>query len=148
MSSRARLIGCGFGLVELGVGRPTFLPEFLGARFSGARLPEHAGRGAQFRLRLLGLQFEVDLVEGRERLAGNHEGADLNEALRHLSADTETQIAFDARANGADKSAIAGRCDVVDAGDQHRPDGGGMLRRNLVTARERQRQRPSRRKPS
>ena len=64
---------------------------------------EHAGRGAQFRLRLLGLQFEIDLVEGRERLAGNHEGADLNEALRHLSADTETQIAFDPRANGADK---------------------------------------------
>ena len=128
----------------MGVGGPTLLPQFLGAAFGGACLRQHAGRGAQFRLRLLGLQLEIDFVERRERRAGIDQRANLDQALQYFSADAKSQIAFDPRADGADEGAVAGLGFVMDGSDQNGPNGGSVLGGDLVASGERQRQRSRR----
>jgi hypothetical protein len=125
----------------LGVGRPPLLPELLGARFGSACLCEHAGRGIEFGVGLVGLQLEIDLVERRQRLPGVDHCADLDEAFRYLPRDPEAQLAFGPGADGPDESAIASLGLIMDAGDQDRPYRRGMLRCDLVAACERKRER-------
>ena len=125
----------------MGVCRPALLPELFGARFGGARLRQHAGRRAEFRVGLVGLQLEIDLVERGERLPGVDHGTDLNKAFRYLPANPETHIGFDPRANGPDKAPLGRLSFVMNAGDQHWPDRDCMLRCNIVAAAERQRYR-------
>jgi hypothetical protein len=143
--TRARLIAGSLGLVQLGIGRPALLSQLLGTRFGRGGLRQYAAGGAQFRLSLFGLQFEIDLVESGERLARFQHRADLDKALEHLAANPKSQIAFDPWANSADERAIAGLGLVMDRGHEDRADWRGVLRRSVIAPGERQRQRASRR---
>ena len=76
------------------------------ARVSAARgLRQHAGGGAEFGLGLLGLQLEVDFIQGGERLADVDGLADLDQALGDLAGHPEAHVGLDPGTDGADETA-------------------------------------------
>ncbi len=85
---RARFVSGGCGLIHLRIGGPALGAQFLGAVFGGGGLRQHAGGGAEFGLGLLGLQLQIDLVEGGQRLADIDGLADLDQAPGHLAGDS------------------------------------------------------------
>ena len=126
---RAGLVGGGFGLIELRVGGPALGAQILGALFGGGGLRQHAGRGAQFGLGLLGLQFQIDFIEGRERLADIDGLADLDQALGDLAGDPKAHVGLDPRLDGADKAALRRLRLVMHGCDQNRARRGRSSRR-------------------
>src|SRR5262249_21835653 len=89
------------------IGRPAFLPQFPGARFSSARLRKHPGRSAQFGSGLLGLQRQIDLIERRQRLARLDPRSDLDQTFGDLAGDPEAEIALDPRTNRTHEASVA-----------------------------------------
>ncbi len=120
IEARPRLIGGGTALVHLRVGGPALGAQILGALLGGARLRQHAGGGAEFGLRLLGLQLQVDLIEGGERLADIDGLADLDQALGDLAGNPEAHVGLDPGPDGADKAALRGLGPVMHGSDQDR----------------------------
>lgn len=90
----------------MGIGRPAPRPQILGAPLGGTGLRQDTGRSGQFRGCLLGLQFEIDLIEGGERLADLDDLPDFYEALRHLPRNAEAHVGFDTRPDSPDKGAL------------------------------------------
>ena len=137
---RAGFIGGGLGLIHLRVGGPAFYAQVLGARLGGGGLRQHAGGGGKFSLGLLGLQFQIDFIQGGKRLADIDGLADFDQALCDLAGDAKTHVGFDARADSADKTALGGFRLIMDGGDQNRPAGSRFLGGLLVAADQRNRQ--------
>ena len=80
--------------IHLRVRGPALGAKILGALFGGGRLPQHAGGGAELGLGLLGLQLQIDLIEGGERLADIDGLADLNQPLGDLAGTRESPCRF------------------------------------------------------
>ncbi len=93
----------------------------------------------EFRISLLGLQFQVDFIKGRQRLAEIHGLADLDQAFCHLARHPKAHIGLDARADGADKAARGRFRLVVHGGHQNRARRGRLFRRQLIAAGQRDR---------
>ena len=110
-------------MIELRIGGPALGAQILGALLGGARLRQHAGGGAEFGLGLFGLQFQIDLIEGRERLADIDGLADFHKALRHLAGHPKTHVGLDPRPDRADKTALRLLSLVMRGGDQDRARG-------------------------
>ncbi len=93
-------------MIQLRVGGPALGAEILGAGFGGTGLGQHAGGGVEFGLSLLGLQFQIDFIEGCEGLTDIDGLADFDQAFRHLAGDPEAHVGLDPRPDGADKAAL------------------------------------------
>jgi hypothetical protein len=93
-------------LIELRIGGPALGAQILGALLGGARLGQHPGGGAEFGLGLFGLQFQINLIEGRKRLADIDGLAYFHKALRHLAGYPKTHVGLDPRPDCADKTAL------------------------------------------
>ena len=103
---RPRLVGGGLGLIHLCVRSPALGAQILGALFGGGGLRQHAGSGMQFRIGLFGLQLQVDLIEGCQRLADIDGLPDFDQAFCHLARDAEAHVGLDPRLDGAYKAAL------------------------------------------
>ena len=119
------------------VGGPALGAQILGALFGGGGLRQHAGRGAEFGLGLLGLQLQIDFIEGGERLADIDGLADFHQSLGNLARDPKAHVGFDPRANGADETALGGLRLIMHGGDQNRPTGGSFFGHCFVAAGQR-----------
>ncbi len=108
------------------------------ALFGGGRLAQHAGGGAELGLGLLGLQFQVDFIEGGERLADIDGLADLNQPLGDLAGHAKAHVGFDPGLDRADKAALRRGGFIMDRGDQNRASGGGFLRYLFVASGQRE----------
>ena len=132
--------------IQLRVGGPALGAQILGALFGGGGLRQHAGGGAEFGLGLLGLQLQIDLVEGGERLADIDGLADFDQALGDLAGYPETHVGLDPGLDRADETALGRFRFVMHGGDQNRPRWGGLLGDLVIAAGQRdrdQRQRQS-----
>ena len=129
IEARTRLVGGGLGLIQLRIGGPALGAQILGALLGGGGLRQHAGGGAEFGLGLLGLQFQIDLVEGGERLADIDGLADFDQALGDLAGHPKAHVGLDPGLDGADKTALRGFRLVMHGGDQNRPRRGWLSRR-------------------
>ena len=76
--------------------------------FGGGGLRQHAGGGAEFGFRLLGLQLQIDFIERRERLADIDGLADLDQALGDFAGHPEAHVGLDPGLDGADETALRG----------------------------------------
>ena len=103
-------------------------------------LRQHAGGGAEFGLGLLGLQLQIDFIEGGERLADIDGLADLDQALCDLAGDPKTHVGLDPGLDGADKTALRRFRLVMHRRHQHRAPRGGLFGDFLVAAGQRDRQ--------
>ena len=108
----AGFIGCGTARIHLGVRRPALGFQILCALLGRGGLGQDAGRGGLFSLGLLGLELQVDLVEGGERLADFDGLADLHETLGDLAGNPKAEIALDSGTDGADEAAL-GRLGII-----------------------------------
>ena len=108
IEARARLIGRRTALIHLRIGGPALGAQILGALLGGGSLRQHAGGGAEFGLGLLGLQLQIDFIEGGERLADIDGLADLDQALGYLAGDAKAHVGLDPGLDGADKAALWG----------------------------------------
>jgi hypothetical protein len=79
-------------LIELRIGGPALGAQILGALLGGARLGQHPSGGAEFGLGLFGLQFQIDLIEGRERLADIDGLAYFHKAVYAENLDPEVAV--------------------------------------------------------
>ncbi len=137
---RARLVGGGPGLIQLRVGRPALGAQFLGAGFGGGGLRQHAGGGTQFGLGLLGLQLQIDLIEGGQRLADIDGLADFDQAFCDLAGHPKAHVGLDPGLDGADKTALRRFRLVMHRGHQNRARRGGLFGDRVVAAGQRHRQ--------
>ena len=86
----------------------------------GGGLRQHAGGGAEFGLGLLGLQLQIDFIQGCQRLADIDGLADLDQALCDLAGDPEAHVGLDpgrmvpTKLRSGDSGLVMHRC------DQHR----------------------------
>ncbi len=136
--------------IHLRVGGPAFGAKILGALLGGGGLPQNAGGGAEFGLGLLGLQFQIDFIEGGERLADFDGLADLDQALCNLARHPKAHVGLDPGPYGADKAALRRGGLIMDGRDQNRAPGSRLLGRDFVAAGQRnhrQRQQRSRQEP-
>jgi hypothetical protein len=108
------------------------------ARRRGLR--QHAGGRAEFGLGLFGLQFQIDLIEGRERLADIDGLAYFHKALRHLAGQPKAHVCLDPRPDRADKTALRLLSLVMRDGDKDRARGPGFFGDRLIAADQRNRQ--------
>ena len=69
---------------------------------------------------MLGLQLQIDLVEGGERLADIDGLANLDQAPRDLAGNPEAHIRLDPGPDGADKAALGGFGRIMHRRDQNR----------------------------
>ena len=106
LKPRARLVGGGPGLIHLRVRGPALGAQILGALLGGGGLRQHAGGGTEFGLGLLGLQLQIDFIEGGQRLADIDGLADLDQAFCHLAGDPEAHVGLDPGLDGADEAAL------------------------------------------
>ena len=137
IEARARFVGGGLGLVELRVGGPALGAQILGALLGGAGLRQHAGGGAEFGLGLLGLQFQIDFIEGRQRLADIDGLADLDQALGDLAGDPKAHVGFDPGLDGADEAALRRFRLVMHRATSTGRDGAAFSRDLVVAAGQR-----------
>ena len=131
--------------VHLRVGGPALGAQILGALLGGARLRQHAGGGAEFGLGLLGLQLQIDFVEGGERLADIDGLADFDQALCDLAGNPEAHVGLDPGPDGADEAALRRLGLVMHGGDQNRTARGGRFGRLFVAAGQREHRKGQRR---
>ncbi len=110
------------------------IAQLPGADLGGAGLRQHAGRGAEFGLGLLGLQLQVDFIEGRERLADIDGLADLDQTFGDLAGDPEAHVGLDPRTDGADEAALRRLGFIMRGGDQNRSRRLGLLGDRIVAA--------------
>ncbi len=101
---------------------------------AAAGLRQHAGRGGEFGYRLLGLQLQVDLIEGRQRLADLDGLADLDQALCDLAGDPKAHVGFDPWLDGADETALRRLRLIMHRRHQNRAPGGGLFGDLFVAA--------------
>ena len=132
IEARARFIGGGSALIQLRVGGPALGAQILGALLSGAGLRQHAGGGAEFGLGLLGLQFQIDFIEGCQGLADIDGLADFHQAFCHFARDPEPHVGLDSGLDGANKAAFRRFRLVMHGGDQDRARRRHFLRNHLV----------------
>ena len=88
----------------------------------------------EFGLGLLGLQLQIDLIEGGERLADIDGLADLDQALCHLAGDPKAHVGLDPGLDGADKTALRRLRLIMHGRDQNRAPGGGLFGGLFVAA--------------
>jgi hypothetical protein len=119
--------------------RPACCAQVLGALLGGTRLRQHAGGGAEFGLGLLGLQLQVDFIEGGEGLADIDGLADFNQAFCNFAGDPKTHVGFDPGLDGADKTARRRFRLVMHRRHQNRAGGHGFLGDLLIAAGQRDR---------
>ncbi len=131
---RPRLVGGGFGLIQLRVRGPPLRAQILGALLGGGGLRQHAGGGAEFGLGLFGLQFQIDFIEGGQRLADIDGLPDFDQAFCHFARDAEAHIGFDPGLDGADKTALRRFRLVMDCGHQDGPRWSHSFGGQLVAA--------------
>ena len=144
VETRARFVGGGAALIHLRIGGPALGAQILGALLGGGGLRQHAGGGAEFGLGLLGLQLQIDFIEGGERLADIDGLADLDQALCHLAGNPKAHVGLDPGLDGADEAALRRFRLVMHGRDQHRAPGSGLFGHLLVAAGQREhRQRPA-----
>jgi len=103
----------------------------------GGGLRQHTGRGAEFGFGLLGLQLQVDFIEGGERLADIDGLADFDQALCNLARDPKTHVGLDPRLDGADETALRRFGLVMHGRDQDRAPGGGLFGYLFIAAGQR-----------
>ncbi|BDV33477.1 hypothetical protein SS37A_10060 [Methylocystis iwaonis] len=92
------------------------------------RLRQDHFRGGKFGFGLLRLELEVVFVQRRQGGAGLHLLAGLNETLHNLAGDAETEVRFDARADGRDKIPRLRLRREPRLSDKHRPIIGRVAR--------------------
>ncbi|MGY4485894.1 hypothetical protein ACVWWR_005085 [Bradyrhizobium sp. LM3.2] len=81
---------------------------------------------------MLSLELQVDLIEGRERLADLDGLADLDQALGNLAGDAKTEIALDPRPDGADEAALRRFGIIMGGCDQNRPRRLGLFSNGVI----------------
>jgi hypothetical protein len=140
VSSTERSARLSAGLIHLRVRGPAFGAQIPGALLGGGGLRQHAGGGAEFGLRLLGLQLQIDFIEGGQGLADIDGLADLDQAFCHFAGDPKTHVGFDPRLDGADKAALRRFGLVMHGCHQNRAPGRGFLGGHVVAAGQRNRQ--------
>ena len=91
-------------------------------------------------MRLLGLQLQVDFIEGGQGLADIDGLADLNQALCDLAGDPKTHVGLDPGLDGADETALRRFRLVVHGSDQHRTPGRGFFGHLVITTGQGDRQ--------
>ena len=103
----------------------------------GGGLHQHAGGGAELGLRLLGLQLQIDFIEGGERLADVDGLTDLDQPLCHLARDPEAHVGLDPGLDRTDETALRRLRLIMDGGDQNGATGGGLFGHLVVAAGQR-----------
>jgi hypothetical protein len=126
-------------LIELRIGRPTFLSQFVCPPFSGGRLRKHAGRGAQFGRGLLCLQREVHFIEHSQWLADLDTRSNFDKPLGNLSSNAEAEVALDPRTDDAHEASVADLGLVADRGHQDGAPRGRWLGSHWVAGSEHKR---------
>ena len=81
--------------------------------------------------RLLGLQLQIDFIEGGERLADVDGLADLDQPLCHLAGDPEAHVGLDPGLDRADETALRRLRLIMDGGDQNRARPGAAFSATL-----------------
>jgi hypothetical protein len=132
VEARACLVSGGLGRIELGVGGPTLGAKVLGALLGRTRLRQHASRGTEFGLRLLGLQFEIDLIEGCQRLVDINGLADVDQAAGDLAGHAETHVGLDPGFDRADKASFGRFRLIMHCGDQDWPARGCLFSDGII----------------
>ena len=122
------------------IGGPALGAQILGAGFGGGGLRQHAGGGAEFGLGLLGLQLQIDFIQGGERLADIDGLADLDQTLGDLAGYPKPHVGLDPGLDRADKAALRRFRLVMHGGDQNRAPGSSLLGDLLVAAGQRNHQ--------
>ncbi len=122
------------------IGGPALGAQILGALFRGTGLGQYAGGGAEFCLGLLGLQFQIDFIEGCQGLADINCLADFDQALCHFARDPEPHVGLDSGLDGANEAAFRRFRLVVHGGDQDRARRRHFLRNHLVAPSQGDRQ--------
>ena len=128
------LVGSGAAGVQLGIRGPALGAQILGALLGGAGLRQDPGGSTEFGFGLLGLQFQIDFIERRQRLADIDGLSDFDQALCDLARDPKAHIGLDPGLYRADKTALGGFGLVMDGGDQHRTPRGNLLGRLIIAA--------------
>jgi len=94
--------------------------QILGALLRRGGLRQHAGGGAQLGLGLLGLQLQIDFIEGGQRLSDVDSLADFDQAFCDFAGHAETHVGLDPRLDGAHKAALRRFRLVTHRGHQYR----------------------------
>jgi len=89
------------------------------------------------RLGLLGLQFQIDFIEGGERLADLDGLTDFNEALCDLAWDPKAHVGSMRGLMVADKAPLRRGGLIMHGSDQNGRPGNGLFGRDFVAAGQR-----------
>ena len=135
-----RLIGRRPRLVEIGSRRPAFAAQLGDALALGDRLVARGARRRKRGLGLLQLQLPIGLIEDRERIAGLHTRAAIDEPFRDLAGDAKAEIALDARLDHADQSARREGRREMRGDDEDRALGSGSWPRRPACCKPRARE--------
>ena len=123
----------------MSIGGPAFCAQVLGALLGGGGLRQHAGGGAEFSLCLLGLQFQIDFIEGCQRLTDVDRLADFHQAFRDLPRHAKTHVGLDPGLDRADETALRRLGLVMHGSHQNRPGRHRFFRGRVSAAGQRNR---------
>jgi hypothetical protein len=99
----------------------------------------------QLGIGLLGLELQIGLIEGRERLPDLDGVANFDEPLGNLAGNAKAHVSLDPGPDGADKAPLRIIGFIMHGGDQDRSVRGGFLGDLLVAAGQQDRDKSQRR---